>query len=196
MRFRNWSVRAGAPGVLYPLSPPELDGSEDSGDGGGVGAGASEAGAGFGAAAAFFADFFGAAFLAAFFAGLLADFFTDFLADFLAVFFADFFDDFFADFFFAVTAFFLAFLPFAFFAFLALAIVVLLLPPIFIDHAFQVFRFSAGLKPISSPLAADRLSPSREAQSCEPQGLTFRRVSLSSRSAPCIRYCLRRSCPA
>jgi hypothetical protein len=91
-------------------------------------------------AAGFFADFFGAAFLAFF-----ADFFADFFAVFLAVFFADFFADFLADFFFAVTAFFLAFLPFAFFAFLPLAIVVLLLPPIFIDHAFQVFRISGAL---------------------------------------------------
>ena len=45
-------------------------------------------------------------------------FLAAFFAAFLAVFFAAFFADFFADFFFAVTAFFLAFLPFAFFAFL------------------------------------------------------------------------------
>jgi hypothetical protein len=65
----------------------------------------------------FGADFFGAAFFAAFLGAFFAAFFPD--LDFFADFFAGF--AFFADFFFAATAFF-PFLPFAFFAFLALAI--------------------------------------------------------------------------
>src|SRR5436309_2720420 len=49
-----------------------------------------------------------------------------------------------------------------------------------VNPAFQVFV--GDLIPPRSILAADRLSPSREAQPCEPQELTFR-----LRSAPCIR---------
>ncbi len=71
----------------------------------------------------------GAAFLAAFFAAFLADFFG---AAFLA-FFADFLTLRFADFF-AAIFFFLAFLAFFFFA---LAIVVLLLPPIHVHQALK-----------------------------------------------------------
>src|ERR1019366_6446465 len=44
---------------------------------------------------------------------------------------------------------------------------------------------------ISSILAADRLSPNREAQSCAPQELTYHR-----QSEPCIQYCPQQSCPA
>jgi hypothetical protein len=179
----------------------------------GVGAGAGlGAGAGFGAAigaaglgaaglaAAFFAGLFLAlAFLADFFGAaaldfaldFLADFFADFLA-FFADFFAAFFEDFFADFFFAVTTFFLLFLLFFFFA---LAIVILLLPPNHITRALQVVRLDAG--PIDrfdlalSTQALDRPSPNREARSCAPQELTYRR-----QSAPCIQYCPQQSCPA
>jgi hypothetical protein len=99
-------------------------------------------------ALAFLADFFGAAaFFADFFADFLADFFADFFADFLAFFadfLADFFEDFLADFFFAATTFlvFLAFLPFFF---LALAIVILLLPPINVYRAFK----SSASKPLT-----------------------------------------------
>jgi hypothetical protein len=111
-----------------------------AGSGSGAGAGA---GSGIGAAAfgglLFGALFFGALFLgAAFFAVFFAAFFADFFADFLAAFFADFFEAFFADFFFAATTFFfLAFFPLLFFA---LAIEILLLPPIPIHRAFQVDR--------------------------------------------------------
>jgi hypothetical protein len=87
---------------------------------------------------AFLADFFGAAAL-----DFLADLFADFLAllALLVVFFADFFEVFFADFFLAVTTFFLAFLAFLpVFFFLALAILILLLPPTNVYRAFQVVR--------------------------------------------------------
>ena len=112
----------------------------------GSGAGA---GAGFAETAFFFAAvFFGAAIVAAFFAAFLADFFGA-LATFFAAFafFADFFEAFFAAFFFAATSFFyFAFLPFL--AFFALAIVVLLLPPINVYQALEVIR--------ASPRGADR----------------------------------------
>ena len=69
---------------------------------------------------------------------LFRRFFAAFFADFLAAFFADFFEAFLADFFFAATTFFfLAFFPLLFFA---LAIEILLLPPIPIHRAFQVDR--------------------------------------------------------
>ena len=140
-------------------------------------------------ALAFFADFFGAArdFLEDFFAVFLA-----FLAGFLGAFFKDFFfEDFFfenflADFFFTVRSFFLLFLP-PFFL-LPLAIVILLLSPINIYRAFQVVYTRPS---IISNLAGARLSPNREAQSCAPQELTYRRQSV-----PCIQYCPQQSCPA
>src|SRR5882724_9901294 len=166
-------------------------------------------------APAFLADFFGDAafdFLADFFAAFLADFLADFLA-FFADFLAVFFEDFFADFFFAVRSFFLFFLFFLpFLLFLPLAIVILLLPLIQVFAKLKSFEVQVffeveayrELKPIetiqirrarsqsiSSFLAADRLSPNREAQSCAQQGLTYRR-----QSAPCIQYCPRQSCPA
>jgi hypothetical protein len=147
---------------------------------------AAATGAAFFAGLAFLADFFGAAAL-----DFLADFFTDFFADFF-VFFADFFAAFFAvflaDFFFAVTSFFLLFLFFL--LFFPLAIVVLLLPLIHVHRAFKSSAFTRG-QSISSILAGNRLSPNREAQSCEPQELTYRR-----QSAPCTRYCPQQSCPA
>ena len=77
------------------------------------------------------------------------------------------------------------------FFFLPLAIVILLLPPINVYRAFQVVRSHAQAQSISSILAGDRLSPNREAQSCAPQELTYRR-----QSAPCIQYCPQQSCPA
>jgi hypothetical protein len=144
---------------------------------------AAAAGAAFFAGLAFLADFFGAAAL-----DFLADFFTDFFADFFAAFFDVFFADFFADFFFAVTSFFLLFLFFL--LFFPLAIVVLLLPLIHVHRAFKSSALARG-QSISSILAGNRLSPNREAQSCEPQELTYRR-----QSAPCTRYCPRQSCPA
>jgi hypothetical protein len=163
--------------------------------------------AGFGAAgltagAAFFALLLAPAFLADFFGAaafdFLADFFADFdfLADFVAVFFADFladfFDDFFADFFFAVTTrFLLLFLFLPAFFFLPLAIMNLLLRPIRVYRALRVVRLKCGGRWINSILAGDRLSPNREAQSCAPQELTYRR-----QSAPCIRCCPQQSCPA
>ena len=174
-----------------------------------AGAGAGAAAAGLGAAgfagAAFFADrFLALAFLADFFGAaaldFLADFFADFLADFLvflADFFADFLADFLPDFLRLLRGFFLrrqklfallAFLPFFF---LPLAIVILLLPPIHVYRALQVVRFLAPGQSINSTLAGDRLSPNREAQSCAPQELTYRR-----QSAPCIQYCPQQSCPA
>jgi hypothetical protein len=144
-------------------------------------------------ALAFLADFFGAAALD-FALDFLADFFADFLA-FFADFFAAFFEDFFADFFFAVTTFFLLFLLFFFFA---LAIVILLLPPncrTIVTRAFEVVRLDAGpidqFDPGPSTQALDRPSPNREARSCAPQELTYRR-----QSAPCIQYCPQQSCPA
>ncbi len=126
--------------------------------------------------AVFLGDFF-ADFLAVFFTAFLAAFLADFLADFFfaalfpeaarADFFTAFLADFFADFVFAATAFFLLFLALTLFAFLDfLAIVVLLLPA------------------INSILAGGRLSPNREAQSCEQLGPTFHR-----QSGPCTRYC-------
>ena len=48
-----------------------------------------------------------------------------------------------------------------------------------------------GANRFSSILAGDRLSPNREAQSCAPQELTYRR-----QSEPCIQYCPQQSCPA
>jgi hypothetical protein len=139
-------------------------------------------------APAFLADFFGAA---AF--DFLADFFADFFADLVALFadfFADFFDDFFAVFFFAVTALFLLLLLFlpAFF-FLPLAIMILLLPPIHVPGVSSRPPQARG-QCITSILAGDRLSPNREAQSCAPQELTYRR-----QSAPCIQCCPQQSCP-
>ena len=137
------------PGKYQLWSPPSDE--DEPHDGAGLGAGlgvaqlcagaGSAAGAGAGAGAALgAAAFFGALFFlgALFFAAFLADFFGAaffaFLADFLAAFFADFlavlFEAFFADFFFAITDF-LAFLAFLLFLlFFALAIVILLLPPI------------------------------------------------------------------
>ncbi len=100
-----------------------------------------------------------------------------------------FFDVFLADFFFAVTSFFLLFLFFLLF-FFPLAIVVLLLPLIHVHRAFKSSAFARG-QSISSILAENRLSPNREAQSCEPQELTYHR-----QSAPCTRYCPQQSCPA
>jgi hypothetical protein len=147
---------------------------------------AAAAGAAFFAGLAFLADFFGAAAL-----DFLADFFIDFFADFFAFFadfFATFFDVFFADFFFAVTSFFLLFLFFL--LFFPLAIVVLLLPLVHVHRAFKSSAFARG-QSISSILAENRLSPNREAQSCEPQELTYRR-----QSAPCTQYCPQQSCPA
>ncbi len=44
---------------------------------------------------------------------------------------------------------------------------------------------------VRSILAWDLLSPSREAQSCAPQELTYRR-----QSEPCTQYCPQQSCPA
>ena len=130
----------------------------------GLGAGLATAGAGAGVACtaalfpapAFFTDFlavFLAVFLAAFLAdffGAALDFFADFFADFLAVFFAAFFEDFFeaflrdflADFFFAIAGVFLPFLPFL--LFFALAIVILLLPPINIHRPKSVDHCSSG----------------------------------------------------
>jgi hypothetical protein len=147
---------------------------------------AATAGAAFFAGLAFLADFFGAAAL-----DFLADFFTDFLVDFFAFFadfFAAFFDVFLADFFFAVTSFFLLFLFFL--LFFPLAIVVLLLPLIHVHRAFKSSAFARG-QSISSILAENRLSPNREAQSCEPQEPTYHR-----QSAPCTQYCPQQSCPA
>jgi hypothetical protein len=166
--------------------------------GAGAGFGAATVGAGLGGAAfattagaAFLADL---AFLAVFFGAaaldFLADFFTDFFADFafLADFFAAFFEVFFVDFFFAVTSFFLLFLFFL--LFFPLAIVVLLLPLIHVHRASKSSAFARG-QSISSILAGNHPSPNREAQSCEPQELTYHR-----QSAPCTRYCPQQSCPA
>ena len=198
-RYLSWS----SPDAPWSPECPQVEaelgaalGVAQLGDvaGAGAAAGAAIGAAGFAGAAFFGALFFAAAFFGAAAFDLPADFFADFFA-FFADFFDDFLADFFADFFFAATTFF--FLAFFDFFFLPLAIVVLLLPLIHIHQAFQVFRFSAGPQiNLSSILAADRLSPSREALSCEPQGPTFHRPSVQSQSAPCIRYCRRRSRPA
>jgi hypothetical protein len=161
-----------------------LDGASGATDG----AGAFFLGALF-RARAFFANFFGAADF---------DLRPDFLADFAFLaffaFFADFFELFFADFFFAATELFLAFLAFLafllFLLFLALAIVILLLPPINVIGR-SVVRHNARGHSINPIVAGDRPSPNREAQSCAPQGLTCR-----WQSAPCIQYCLQQSYPA
>src|SRR6266403_25100 len=201
----------GEPDELWPpqdgagLGVAQLAGS-------GAEAGAETGAAGLGAAFFFAARFLAPAFLADFFGDAAFDFLADFFAAFLAVFFA-FFADFFADFFFAVRSFFLFFLFFlSFLFFLLLAIVILLLPLIQVFAKLKSFQSSGlfeveayrELKPIetiqirrargqsiSSFLAADRLSPNREVQSCAQQGLTYRR-----QSAPCTLYCPRQSCPA
>jgi hypothetical protein len=168
---------------------------------GGFGAGGFGAG-GFGAAGVA-AAFLAGAFLAlAFFAGFFGAAALDFLADFFAGFLADFFEDFFADFFFAATAFFLLFLYFLPpFFFLPLAIVILLVAADQCLSSVSSRPPQARGQSISSILgpstqgfsiqALDRLSPSREAQSCAPQELTCRR-----QSAACIQYCPQQSCPA
>jgi hypothetical protein len=151
-------------------------------------------------ALAFLADFFGAAAL-----DFLADFFADFLTDFLAffaAFLAAFFDDFFAEPFFAVKSFFLFFFLFflSFLFFFPLAIVN---PPVATEPCHSSVsnspRNRGASRSVQSGLfnqafsiqASDRLSPNREAQSCAPQELTYRR-----QSAPCIQYCPQQSCPA
>jgi hypothetical protein len=138
------------------------------------------------------ADFLGAADFTAFFADFLA-FLAVFLADpalvadFFAAFFADFFADLPADLFFTARSF-LAFLAFFPRFFLPFAIVVLLLP---LSPCLSNAQ-NRPHKPIGQfNAAAVRPLPNREAQSCAPQELTYRR-----QSAPCIRYCPQRSCPA
>lgn len=77
-----------------------------------------------------------------------------------------------------------------FFDFLSFAMVVLQLCGLLLGQQSRAPR-PAFQAPISAEQDGARLSPNREVQSCAQQGLPFR-----WRSAPCSRYCPRRSYPA